>query len=145
MQVPSIVRPMTYTEQEQDTIRRGFLSAVALVSKADPGFFATFKESMAASKAMAAAPEQIRGLLQGGLIAPPRADNPAGQEQVMLDELATAMTILNREPADRDAYRAVVLEACRQVAEASKGIAPAEQQMIDRIRATVDGGAAAAT
>lgn len=47
-----------FTDQERDTIRTGAFGAIALVSNADPGFFATFKESMAGSKALATAPKR---------------------------------------------------------------------------------------
>ena len=128
---------MTFTDQEKDTVRRGFMGAVALVSKADPGFLATIKESFAASKALASAPPEVKELLQGGLIAPPKASSPAELDQAMFANLAEAMTVLEKEPATREAFAAAVLQACQDVAEASKGVAPEEQAVIDKVRGIV--------
>ena len=62
-----------YTEAEHETIRSAAFGAIALVSKADPGFFSTFKESMAGSRAFAAAPPAVQELLKtGGFPTPPR-------------------------------------------------------------------------
>lgn len=127
----------TFNEQEQDTIRRGFFGAVALVSKADPGFFASFKESFAASKAMADAPAEIRDLLRGGFIAPPKASSAAEMDQALMTDLNEAMAILQRDPASRDAFANELLDACQQVADASKGVSPEEQAVLDKVRAAV--------
>ena len=54
-----------YSDEERDTVRSAAFGAMLLVSKADPGFFAMFKESMAGSKALAKASPELRGLLNG--------------------------------------------------------------------------------
>lgn len=130
---------MTFTEQEQDTIRRGFLGAVALVSQADPGFLDTFKESFAVSKSMQAASPEVRELLKGGLVMPPKAGSAAEMQGAMFNDLTEAMTILDRDPATRSAFSDSVLQACQDVAEAAKGVAPEEQEIIDRVRVIVAG------
>lgn len=127
-----------FTEEERNTIRTGAFGAIALVSKADPGFFATFKESMAGSKAFAAAPAEIQGLLkEGGLISPPKG-SPAEVEASVVSSLTGAVQILQaKAPEQAQGYRDVVLAACDQVANASKGVAPEETDMINKIRAAL--------
>ena len=56
-----------YTDEERDTVRNAAFGAIALVSKADPGFFSSFKESLAGSKALASAPKEITEILRVGL------------------------------------------------------------------------------
>lgn len=132
------------SDQDKDVIRRATFGAIALVSKADPGFFATFKESMAGSKALAAAPENIRELLKGGLIAPP-SGGEGGVEQAILGDIRAAKAALADDPAALQGWTGVVESAMQQVAEASKGVAPAEQAMIDKIRAALAEPAGPAT
>ena len=55
-----------YSDEERDTVRSAAFGAVALVSKADPGFFAMFKESMAGSKAFTTASPELQELLKSG-------------------------------------------------------------------------------
>jgi hypothetical protein len=47
-----------YTDEERDTIRTAAFGAIMLVSKADPGFLAGFKETMVGSKTLAGAPRR---------------------------------------------------------------------------------------
>ena len=54
------------TEDEQETVRSAALRASALVGQAEPGFFDTFKESFAASKAVKAASPEMQKLVTGG-------------------------------------------------------------------------------
>ena len=51
------------TADEKATVRDAALGAMALVSRADPGFFAACSESAAGARALAAAPEGIRAAL----------------------------------------------------------------------------------
>lgn len=128
------------TEQDKDVIRRAAFGAVALVSKADPGFFATFKESAAGSKVLASAPENIRNILKGGLVAPPTGSSMEEVEQKVLADLQTSVQQLSANPADAAGYRDVITAAVEAVAAASKGVAPAEQAVIDKIKAALAGG-----
>lgn len=61
-----------FTDQDKGVVRDAALGALALVSRADPGFFAMFKESVAGSKAIAAAPAGLRELLTAGACPRPR-------------------------------------------------------------------------
>jgi hypothetical protein len=127
-----------FTESEHDTIRLGAFGAIALVSKADPGFFSTFKESMAGSKALAAAPESVRDLLRGGgFVSPPRG-TPEQVDAEVLDTLRQATALLDaRDPAAAAGYREVIRAASDAVANASKGVSDEERAVIARIEAAL--------
>lgn len=135
-----------YTDAEHETIRNSAFGAIALVSKADPGFFATFKESMAGSRAFAAAPQPVQELLRsGGFPSAPHGDAAEVERQVLggLDE---AMSILSgKDPAAAHGYREVILAAADAVAKAVSGVDPAESAVIEKIRAALGSGGAEAT
>ena len=121
------------TEEENTDIRRAVLGAMAYVSKADPGFFATFSQSAAGAKVLAQAPEPIRDLLAGGFVMP-EAVGPEGFEAATVTNLREAIALVaSKNPADADALRQVVLTAVQQVAEASKGVSATEQDAVARI------------
>ncbi|MGC5584168.1 hypothetical protein ACQE98_05390 [Ornithinimicrobium sp. W1679] len=131
------------TEDEQALVKRSAFGAIALVSRSDPGFFAMFKESMAGSKAFQEAPAAVQELLRDGGFPTPPTGSPDEVEQTVLDELGRAVDVLRaKAPAQADGYRDVVLAAADRVAQASDGVAPAEQEMIEKIRRAVAGGLA---
>lgn len=123
-----------YTEQETDQVRRAVLNAMAYVSKSDPGFFAAFSESAAGARALAQAPENVRKLLAGGFILPEQQSPQEFDASVVPGLQAAISTVAAKDPADAEALKQVVLTAVQQVAEASKGVKPEEQQAIDQIR-----------
>ena len=123
-----------YTEQETDQIRRAVLNAIAYVSKADPGFFAAFSESAAGARALAEAPENVRALLTGGFILPEAQSPEEFDASVVPDLQAAIATVEAKDPADAAALKQVVLAAAQQVAEASNGVQPEEQQAVETIR-----------
>ncbi len=135
-----------YTDTEHQTIRNAAFGAIALVSKADPGFFSTFKESMAGSKAFAAAPPAVQELLRtGGFPSPPRGDAAEVERQV-LTGLSESMTILNaKDPSAATGFRDVVLSACDAVAQAAGGVDPAETAMVEKVRGALGAGGAEPT
>lgn len=126
-----------YTEQEQEQVRRAVLNALAYVSKADPGFFAAFSESAAGARALAAAPENVRSLLTGGFILPEPQSPEEFDASVVPDLQAAISAVAAKDPNDAQALKDVVLTAVQQVAEASKGVQPEEQQAVDAIRAAL--------
>lgn len=126
-----------YTEQEQEQVRRAVLNAIAYVSKADPGFFAAFSESAAGARALAAAPENVRSLLTGGFILPEPQSPEEFDASVVPDLQAAISAVAAKDPNDAQALKDVVLTAVQQVAEASKGVQPEEQQAVDAIRAAL--------
>lgn len=133
------------TEDEQALVKRSAFGAIALVSRADPGFFSMFKESMAGSRAFAAAPEGVQELLRGGGFPTPVTGSPEQVEATTISELGQAVQILQaKDPEHVQGFKDVVLAAADQVASASDGVAPEEQAVLDRIRSALSGGGAAA-
>jgi hypothetical protein len=132
------------TDDERTLLRRAAYGAIALVSRADPGFFATFREAMAGSKALQEAPEQVRSLLtEGGQFPAPQRGSAAEVEANVLGDLRRAVQVLSaKAPAQVSGFRTVVLAAAGQAAGVSGGVAPAEQSAIDRIRDALAGGLA---
>lgn len=129
------------TADERTTVRDAALGALALVSRADPGFLATFKESMAGSKALAAAPESVRELLKAdGLPTPPRGSAEEVTRQI-LNQLQAAVGVLQGKAPDQvEPYKQVILSACDAVANASKDVAPEEQAAIEQVRQALASG-----
>lgn len=127
------------TEQDRRTVRDAALGAIALVSRADPGFFAAFKESVAGSKAIAAAPEGLREyLMVGGIPRQPAGRTAEEVESAILGSLGRAVEVLrDKAPNQVDGFRNLVLTACDQVASASEGVVPAEAATIDRVKAAL--------
>lgn len=125
-----------YTDDERGTLRDAAFGAMMLVSQADPGFFAMFKESMAGAKALAGAPAELRDLFKGsGMPSMPKGD-AAQVEATVFDNLGKATAILQaKAPQDLDAYRGVIAAACDQVAQASEGVKETETAMIAKVKA----------
>lgn len=124
-----------YTDAERDTVRNAAFGAIALVSKADPGFFSSFKESLAGSRALAQGPKEITEILRaGGLPTPPKGD-PAAQEQAVLAGLAQAVGVLDaKADGSAEAFKGLLLEATQAVADASDGVSAEEQAVLDKVR-----------
>ncbi|WP_353951573.1 hypothetical protein V6K52_18405 [Knoellia sp. S7-12] len=124
-----------YTDAERDTVRNAAFGAIALVSKADPGFFSSFKESLAGSKALASAPKEITEILRGGGLPKPPTGDPAAQEQAVLTGLTQAVAVLGaKDDGSAQAFKGVILEAVQKVAEASDGVNADEQALLDKVR-----------
>ena len=133
------------TDDEQDMVRRSAFGAIALVSHADPGFFAMFKESMAGSRAFQEAPAGVQELLREGGFPTPPTGSPEEVQQTVLSELGQSMQVLQQKaPAQAQGYKDVILAAADRVANASDGVAPEETAMIEKIRAALGGAAGGA-
>jgi hypothetical protein len=127
-----------YTDDEKKTLRDAAFGAMALVSQADPGFFAMFSESMAGGKALAAAPAELRDLFKGGGLPSVPKGGSAEVEATVLGQLRQAIGILQaKAPQDVQAYRDVIVAATDQVAQAQGGVKESETAMIDKIKAAI--------
>ena len=123
------------TEDEQLTLKIGAFGAVFLVSNADPGMFAMIRESFAASGALGGASGLVKEALTVGPLPRLPRDSALEVESVVLPALGRAVDILReKSPGDVAAYRDVVLAAADRVAQAHRGVAPAEAAVIERIR-----------
>ena len=123
------------TDHEKKTLKNAAYGAVFLVSNADPGFLAMFKESFAASKALAGSSGVVREVLTTGGIPSLPKTSPAELERTVLPELTRSMGILAaKAPDEADAYRSTVLAACEQVAAAVSGVKESETAEITKIK-----------
>jgi hypothetical protein len=122
-----------YTDQERDTIRSAAFGAMTLVSAADPGFFAMFKESMAGAKALASAPQPLQGLLKSGGM--PSA--PKDKTSVLTALQQSKQILSSKSPEDLAAFQNVITTACNEVAKANDGVNEAETSAINEVRAAI--------
>ncbi|GAA3743913.1 hypothetical protein [Micromonospora maritima] len=123
------------TADEQLTLKTGAFGAVFLVSNAVPGVLAMVRESIAASGALADVGGVVKEALTTGPLPQLPRDSALEIESVVLPALGRAVEILRaKSPADVEAYRSVVLAAADRVAQAHRGVEPAEAATIDKIR-----------
>ncbi|ATO17820.1 hypothetical protein CO540_12875 [Micromonospora sp. WMMA2032] len=123
------------TADEQLTLKTGAFGAVFLVSNAVPGVLAMVRESIAASGALADVDGVVKEALTTGPLPQLPRDSALEIESVVLPALGRAVEILRaKSPGDVEAYRSVVLAAADRVAEAHRGVEPAEAAAIDKIR-----------
>ncbi|MFG1655541.1 hypothetical protein ACGFIY_03315 [Micromonospora chersina] len=123
------------TADEQLTLKTGAFGAVFLVSNAVPGMLAMVRESIAASGALGDASGVVKEALTTGPLPQLPRDSALEIEATVLPALGRAVEILRaKSPGDVQAYRSVVLAAADRVAQAHRGIAPAEAAVIDKIR-----------
>ncbi|MCZ7439346.1 hypothetical protein O7598_23270 [Micromonospora sp. WMMC241] len=123
------------TADEQLTLKTGAFGAVFLVSNAVPGVLAMVRESIAASGALADAGGVVKEALTTGPLPQLPRDSALEIESVVLPALGRAVEILRaKSPGDVEAYRSVVLAAADRVAQAHRGVEPAEAAAIDKIR-----------
>lgn len=123
------------TDDEKLTLKTGAFGAVLMVSNADPGVIALFRESFAASGAMADASGVVKEALTSGPLPKLPRDSALEVESVVLPALRRGVEILTEKaPADVGVYRAVVLAAADRTARAHRGVSPAEVEVIERIR-----------
>jgi hypothetical protein len=126
------------TDEDRKALKDAAYGAILLVSNADPGFLDMFKESFAASKALAGSSGVVReALTKGGIPSLPKS-SPADLEAMVLPGLRRSMEILRaKAPDEAEPYRSTVLAACEQAAEAGKGIQETETTIVDKIRAAL--------
>lgn len=127
------------TEDEQKTVRSAAMRAGAFVAQAEPGFFDTFKESFAASKAVKAASPEMQRLVAGGF---PELPSGAKEEVTArtLELLEQAVGILTRKaPQLVQEYRQVVLQSAKDVAAAADDTSPKETAALGEIERALAG------
>ncbi|MEV4410689.1 hypothetical protein [Catellatospora sp. NPDC049609] len=126
-----------YTDQERQTLRTAAFGAVFLVSHADPGFFASFKESIAGAKALAGASPELQSVFKAGGFPEMPKGSPAEMESGVLSALQQSAAILHKDPQDLTEFRAVITNACDQVANASGGIKDTETAAITKVKSAI--------
>jgi hypothetical protein len=126
-----------YTDAESRTLRTAVFGAMVLVSTAEPG--ALDEESHAGIRAMAAFSPRLRQVLGAA-----RPELPAGStaevEAGVLDALRRSVDILAaKTPDEATAFPAAVLAVCAQVASADGRVGEAEDAVVGKVRAALEG------
>ncbi|MCT2279760.1 hypothetical protein [Micromonospora chalcea] len=130
------------TADERLTLKTGAFGAVFLVSNAVPGVLAMVRESFAASGALAEVGGVVKEALTTGPLPQLPRDSALEVESLVLPALGRSMEILRaKSPADAETYRSVVLAAAERVAQAHRGIEPAEAAAIEKITQALAGSA----
>ncbi|MEI2765212.1 MAG: hypothetical protein V9F82_05915 [Dermatophilaceae bacterium] len=128
------------TQEDRNIVRGATFGAMSLVSRADPGFFDMFKESLAGSQALAAAPEELRRVLAHGAFVVSPSGSADDLEKAVVEQISQATRILAEASHTLlEGFRAVVLTACDAVAAASGGVVDPESAAIARIRGALGG------
>ncbi|MFI7022649.1 hypothetical protein [Micromonospora sp. NPDC049900] len=123
------------TDEEKLTLKTGAFGAVLMVSNAEPGLLAVFRESFAASGAISDASGVVKEALTSGPLPKLPRDSALEIESVVLPALRRAVGILaEKAPQDVGVYREVVLTAADRTARAHQGVSPAEAEAIGRIK-----------
>ena len=131
--------PAVLTDDEEKTLRSAALRAGALVAQAEPGFFDTFKESFAVSKAVKAASPQVQRLLTGGF-----PEMPSGAKEEVdartLERLREAVAILSQKaPHLLEEYRHVVIQSAKDAASAADDTSQKESAAVGEIERALAG------
>jgi hypothetical protein len=127
------------TEDEEKTVRSAALRASALVAQAEPGFFDTFKESFAASKAVKAASPDVQKLVTGGFPEMPSGgtDEIDARTVELLKEAVGILTL--KAPQLVEEYKQVVLQSAKDVAAAADDTSQKESAAIGEIERALAG------
>jgi hypothetical protein len=124
-----------YTDEERKTIRTAAFGAMTLVSAADPGLLATFKESLAGAKALAMSSPELQNLFKSGGLPEVPKGSPAEVEAAVLGALQQSTQILQaKAPQELAGFRSAIAAACDQVANASGGVTDTEAAAIDKVK-----------
>ena len=123
------------TAEERLTLKTGAFGAVFLVANADPGMLALFRESFAASGAMADSSGVVKEALTSGPLPKLPRDSALEIESVVLPALGRAVGILRREVAGgRGGLPRGGAVRGRAGGQRAPGVTPAEAAAIERIR-----------
>jgi hypothetical protein len=127
-----------FTDSEKQSLRSAAFGAVFLVSKAEPGMFDMIKESFAASKSFAKASGDMQGVFRGMSMPTVPKGSREELESGVLTELSNSVkTLEQKAPADVDAYRHIVIDACTSTAQAASGVTAPETEMLGRVTAAL--------
>jgi hypothetical protein len=127
-----------YTDSEKQMLRGAAFGAVFLVSNAEPGMFDMIKESFAASKSFATASGDMQGIFRGmSMPKIPKGNSPQIESNVLSDLSTSVKTLQQKAPADADAYRHIVLDACTNAAQAVGGVSAPETEMLGKVNAAL--------
>ena len=134
-----------FTEDEWRELQWAVADTVTYVSMADPGFWDTLKESKGAAKFMAGVKttgddELVRDLAANFKVGRDKTatSNPAEIASAVCDRIGSAAQIVaQKAPDDLPAFKEFILGVAQATAEAAKGVAPAETDALEKIRAAL--------
>ena len=127
------------TEEEEKTVRSAAVRAGAMVAQADPGFFDSFKESYAGSKAIKGASPELQRLLTKGFPEMP-SGSPDQARVRTLELLGQAVGILRlKAPTLVEEFKQVVLQSAEDVASAADDRSEREAAVIADIERALAG------
>lgn len=127
------------TEEEEKTVRSAAVRAGAMVAQAEPGFFDSFKESYAGSKAIKSASPELQKLLSGGF--PEMPSGGADEVRARTLELLTeAVGILRQKaPTLVEEFKQVVVRSAKDVGGAADDVSAREAAAIADIERALAG------
>src|SRR5262249_36841187 len=147
VRIPAMATRADFTDEEWKALESGITGAGLFVALADRGFFDSFKESNALAHHLREAHEKSTSSLMREVAASHDrpfglTDSQAEVEQGTTTALQQGVAALEaKAPEELAAYRALVIDVAESVAAAAKGVSPAENQALEKIRAAL--GAAA--
>jgi hypothetical protein len=132
-----------FTDEEWKALESGITGAGLFVALADRGFFDSFKESNALAHHLREAHEHSTSSLMREVAAEHDrpfglTDSPAEVEQATTTALQQGVAALEaKAPEELAAYRALVIDVAESVAAAAKGVSPAENEALAKVRAAL--------
>ncbi|MCB0881022.1 MAG: hypothetical protein KDC33_02240 [Thermoleophilia bacterium] len=126
------------TDDDKKLVRSAVMRAGVMVSGAEGGFFDTFKEAMAASKAMSGADPALKEIV-GGFGFPEMPKGSREEVEARTVELVhEAVGVLQaKAPNLVEPFKAAVRESVQKVADAADGTSDSERAAIDKIQAAL--------
>ncbi len=126
------------TDDDKKLVRSAVMRAGVMVSGAEGGFFDTFKEAFAASKAMSDADPALKAIVGGfGLPEMPKGSKEENEART-LDIVHQAVGVLqSKAPELVEPFKAAVRESVQKVADAAHGVSDNERAAIDKVNAAL--------
>lgn len=125
---------MELNDIQREQIRNAAMNAVGHVSDAEEeGFWAQIKEGRAGTKALKSLPEPLHDAVLGDFNTPRGYEHPAeGSVGAYLRDGLAAVEAACPELLEE--FKAVVMQACEDVAAAAKGVSANERAALAEIR-----------
>lgn len=126
------------TDDDKKTIRSAVMRAGVMVSGAEGGFFDTFKEAFAASKAVSGADPALKEIVGGfGFPELPKGSREEMETRTLEIVRAAVATLEAKAPELVAPFKSAVRESVQKVADAADGISDNERAAIDKVNAAL--------
>lgn len=128
----------TLTDDDKKLVRSAVMRAGVMVSGAEGGFFDTFKEAFAASKAMQGADPALKEIVGGfGFPEMPKGSREEAEARTIEIVKEAVAALEARAPGLVEPFKSAVRESTQKVAEAADGISDNERAAIDKVNAAL--------